>query len=169
MAGGWMRHTIEVPPLEERTVKRILIATDGSPAAKQAVEVGVELAASEGAMVLFVHVVPVADIVATSGFGLMAPVHHPVAASDEQLLDDAAEVADRADVPASVKLLRGNTVDEIVAHADSMNADLIVVGSRGHGAITSALLGSVSRGVLAESRRPVMIVRSVPVAAPAAV
>jgi nucleotide-binding universal stress UspA family protein len=88
--------------------------------------------------------------------------------SDEQLLDDAAEVADRADVPASVKLLRGNTVDEIVAHGDSMDADLIVVGSRGHGAITSALLGSVSRGILAESRRPVLIVRSAPVAAPAA-
>jgi nucleotide-binding universal stress UspA family protein len=48
-----------------------------------------------------------------------------------------------------------------------MNADLIVVGSRGHGAITSALLGSVSRGILAESRRPVMIVRSTPVVEPA--
>ena len=149
-------------------MKRILIATDGSPAAKQAVEVGVELAAGEGATVLFVHVVPIADIVSTSGFGLMAPVPHPLAVSDEQLLDDAAEVADRAGVPALVTLLRGNTVDEIVAHADSMDADLIVVGSRGHGAITSALLGSVSRGILAESRRPVLIVRSAPVAAPAA-
>lgn len=149
-------------------MKRILIATDGSPAAKQAIEVGVELAESEDAAILFVHVVPVADIVATSGFGLMAPVPHPLAASDEQLLDDALAIADRADVPASVKLLRGNTVDEIVAYADSMNADLIVVGSRGHGAITSALLGSVSRGVLAESRRPVMIVRSTPVVEPAA-
>ena len=57
-------------------------------------------------------------------------------------------------------MLRGDTVNEIVAYADSHDVDLIVVGSRGHGAIASALLGSVSRGVLAESKRPVLIVRA---------
>jgi nucleotide-binding universal stress UspA family protein len=40
-----------------------------------------------------------------------------------------------------------------------------VVGSRGHGAIANAVIGSVSRGVLHESRRPVLIVRGAHVAA----
>ena len=57
-------------------------------------------------------------------------------------------------------LLRGDTVDEIVAFADSHDVDLIVVGSRGRGAISGALLGSVSRGILGESKRPVLIVRA---------
>ena len=59
----------------------------------------------------------------------------------------------------------GDTVDEIVAYADSHDADLIIVGSRGRGALAGTLLGSVSRGVLRESRRPVLIVRAAPVAA----
>jgi len=65
-------------------------------------------------------------------------------------------------------LLRGDTVDEIVAYADSHDVDLIVVGSRGHGGLASALLGSVSRGILGESKRPVLIVRAAAVAALAA-
>jgi nucleotide-binding universal stress UspA family protein len=62
-------------------------------------------------------------------------------------------------VTSYTKLLRGDPVDEIVAYADTVDADLIVVGSRGHGAVASALLGSVSRGILREARRPVLVVR----------
>jgi nucleotide-binding universal stress UspA family protein len=67
-------------------------------------------------------------------------------------------------VPAATKLLRGDPVDEIVAYADSLDVDLLVIGSRGHGALASALLGSVSCGVLRESKRPVLVVRAAPVA-----
>jgi nucleotide-binding universal stress UspA family protein len=42
-----------------------------------------------------------------------------------------------------------------------VDADLIIIGSRGHGAISSALIGSVSRGVLHGTTRPVLIVREV--------
>ncbi len=55
-------------------------------------------------------------------------------------------------------MLSGDPVDEIVAHAVSLDADLIVLGSRGRGAFASALLGSTSRGVIAEARRPVLVV-----------
>jgi nucleotide-binding universal stress UspA family protein len=65
-------------------------------------------------------------------------------------------------------MLRGDPAGEIVAHADTIGADLIIVGSRGHGAIASALLGSVSRGVLHEARRPVLVVRGTAVPAEAA-
>ena len=52
---------------------RILIATDGSPSADEAVDFGLELAADQGATVTFVDVVPALDVVPMSGFGLPGP------------------------------------------------------------------------------------------------
>ena len=105
--------------------------------------------------------VPLFDLVSTNGFGLVGRVPYEPTASDESVLDDAIAVADREDVPAISKLLRGDAVTEIIAYADLIGADLIVVGSRGHGTVASALLGSVSRRVLTHSERPVLIVRAV--------
>ena len=151
-------------------MKKILIATDGSASSAEAVDFGVELAAEHEAKVIFVHVAPALDILPVAGYGIgggIPRVPHELDAFDRASLEDAEEIAARKDVEASSKLLVGNAVDEIVAYADSQGADLIVVGSRGHGTLASVLLGSVSRGVLSESKRPVAVIRglaSAPVA-----
>ena len=141
-------------------MKRIMVATDGSPSSAEAVLFGVELADEHESELIFVHVVPVLDIVPASGFGSIGGAFpHEPTEHDKTMLVEAAEVAAASGIVATTALLRGDTVDEIVAYADSHDVDLIVVGSRGHGAIAGALLGSVSRGVLGESKRPVLIVR----------
>ncbi len=52
--------------------------------------------------------------------------------------------------------VQGPTVDTILAEAEQLQADLIVVGSHGHGATHDLLVGSVSSGVIRESRVPVL-------------
>ena len=152
-------------------MEKILIAIDGSPASDEAVEFGVELAAEQNAAVIFVHVVRLLDIVPMTCFGMAAGARpHEVTEEEKQPLVEAKAAAEHQGVHVTAKLLIGDAVDEIVACADNLDVDLIVIGSRGHGELTSALLGSVSRGVLSESKRPVVIVRereSVPLRAPA--
>jgi nucleotide-binding universal stress UspA family protein len=143
-------------------MKKILIATDGSDSSAEAVAFGVELAAEHEANVIFVHVAPALDVIAEAAYGMAGAiprVPHKLTAHDRAPLEEGEQVAAREGVQASSKLLVGDAVDEIVAYADSLGADLIVIGSRGHGAFASALLGSVSRGVLSESKRPVAIIR----------
>jgi nucleotide-binding universal stress UspA family protein len=140
-------------------MKKVLVATDGSASAAEAVRFGIELAAEHEAEVIFVHVVPEVDVVPVAVFGMTGAFPHEPSPEDRALLDDAAALAAEHGVVCTTALLKGDTVEEIVAFADSHDVDLIVVGTRGHGAIAGALLGSVSRGILRETKRPVLVVR----------
>ena len=62
-------------------MKKILIATDGSPSALQAVELGLELAAEQEAQPVFVHVAPGTEVLPVTGFA-MGPVSVPHEVTD---------------------------------------------------------------------------------------
>jgi nucleotide-binding universal stress UspA family protein len=146
---------------KEDTMNTIVIATDGSESAAEAVKFGLELAAEQDAEPIFVHVVPGVDVLPPAGFGVtVAPsVPHVLSDEDRLPLQEALEIAAEQGIEARTELLVGHPAAEIVTYADTVDADLIVIGSRGHGTFASALLGSVSRGVLHDSRRPVLVVR----------
>jgi nucleotide-binding universal stress UspA family protein len=86
-------------------------------------------------------------------------VPHAIEDYDYESLEEAVRLAHEQELTAQAKLLTGDAPKEIVKYAETIDADLIVVGSRGHGAITGTLLGSVSRGILHAAKRPVLIVR----------
>jgi len=152
--------------MQDESKTRVLIATDGSPAAQHALEVGAELANEEQATVTIVYVVPESELVSRNGFGLVGPVRYEPTPIDLAVIENGVAIAESRDVPTISKLLYGDTVTEILDCADALEVDLIVMGSRGRGAIASAILGSVSHDVLARSKRPVLIVQAVPATAP---
>jgi nucleotide-binding universal stress UspA family protein len=149
-------------------MQQILIATDGSPSAQEAVDVGLELAKEQGADVTFVHVTPSEEIRGGRG-GSHALTHRDEIDESETALKEAAGAADRAGVSYALERFSGETIETIVALADSKNADLIVLGSRGRNPVASAILGSVSQGVLRQASRPVLVVKGSKTPAEAAV
>lgn len=148
-------------------MKKILIATDGSASAREAVEIGLELASEQDAQVTVVHVAPLLDVYPWAGVGVASAFPHDVTAADRAPLVEADELGRERGIDVETVLVRGDPVDEIVAFADSEDVDLVVLGSRGHGAFASALLGSVPLGVMHETRRPVLVVRGARVPEPA--
>lgn len=140
-------------------MRQIVIATDGSPSAQDAVDVGLELAKEHGADVTFVHVTVPDEYI--GGRLAARPIPHRAEMDEsETALKAAADAAEDAGISYALERISGDTVDTIVGIADGKDADLIVVGSRGRGPMRAALLGSVSRGILQHAKRPVLVVKA---------
>jgi nucleotide-binding universal stress UspA family protein len=139
-------------------MNRLLIAIDGSPAADAAVQAGVQLAAEQKGGVVLLHVIDAVDVVAPA-FGPI--VVNPIEEGDpedDETLSAAAEVARAHGVPFELKLVAGFDYETILATADEIDAELIVLGSNRHGTLGTAFFGSVSKEVLKRARRPVLVV-----------
>lgn len=148
--------------------RRILVAFDPSANAQRALEEAVDLAEATHARLTVMTVAPdPIDWVVDGGFGA------PISRIDEEraferVLDRAID-AIPGHQPVESILARGAAGPAIVREARVGGHDLIVMGSRGRGELTSLLLGSVSRHVLHASPVPVLVVHhalAVPVPVP---
>ncbi len=137
-------------------MKRIVIGTDGSAGGREAAEQGVKLARATGAIATLVYV-------RQSPLPILGDPYYQRALSAElrrarAAVDEAAAYAAEAGVDTEVEILEGDPAEQIVELARLRDADLIVVGSRGLGAVAGALLGSVSWAIVHHADRPVLVV-----------
>ena len=138
-------------------MERILLATDGSASAAHALEVAVTLAADTGAALDLVTVRP-PHIAGRAGSG--GPINDVDSQSGaERVLEEAAARVASLGREGTRHALHGDPAEEIALLAGKVGADLIVVGSRGHGGVVGTLMGSVSQSLLKSSPVPVTVVR----------
>ena len=147
----------------------ILIAYDGSSDAKAAIARAGELMNGQAATVLTVWE-PFVDVMTRTGAGLSLMPDMV----DFAQLDDASErsareraqegvgVANDAGLKAQprIRVRHATIADTIMAEADEVGAQSIVMGTRGLTGVKSFLLGSVSHAVLQRADRPVVVVPS---------
>jgi nucleotide-binding universal stress UspA family protein len=142
--------------------RNILVAVDGSRHAEQALMDAIDLAESEHArLTLFTAVLPPPTVTYFGAGAAVAELAHDAEAkAAEILLRAVASVP--ADVSVTTVLTRQPVVRALLRQIEAGHHDLVVMGSRGRGAVRSALLGSVSHGVLHHSPVPVLIVHAEP-------
>jgi nucleotide-binding universal stress UspA family protein len=164
--------------LDGTNVKRILVPIDFSDVTPGVIDVAQQLAKAIGAEVHLVHVkeLTAATAPGTLGYGLagmpeLAPMSGlPVAGFEtmpEPIPEDASQKSKlaqwqkqiaRGGVKVSLHQPVGAVAEEILNQADEINADLIVMGTHGHGAMYNLLVGSATEGVLKHTTRPVLLV-----------
>ncbi len=134
--------------------ERIVVGVDGSSASIDALRWAVRQASLTGATVE--AVIAWRYPMAFGGYPIAAETDWPSNAA--QVLDTAlgqAQVSEAA--PVTRKVVEGHPAQVLVEAA--ADADLLVVGSRGHDSFAGMLLGSVSEHVTAHASCPVLVVR----------
>jgi len=145
--------------------QRILVPTDGSALSKKAVKSAVELAASLGAELVAVNVVPRYPRSYFEG-GLavstteVARVEKQWTEHGQVLADEVGKAAEKAGVRARAVTVRSDLVAEaILSAARKYKCDLIVMASHGRKGIKRLLLGSETQHVLTHGNIPVLVLR----------
>ena len=133
----------------------IVVGTDGSKGSEAALSAGFDLAKRLGTKVLVVTVAHESDLLGGSVYQRKLSEHLDRARA---ALDAAKTMADEAGVEAEFEVFEGDAAEQIAMIAESRDADLVVVGTRGHGGIAGSLFGSVSADVIRRSKRPVVVV-----------
>ena len=132
----------------------ILVAWDGSEHAKHALAEAVDLARTQDARLT--HLTVAAPPHVWPGYVLPITQADLDSAAEQILAEGAALVPEG--IPVSGRSAAGHPGTELLKRAAAADEDLIVVGSRGRGAVRSAVLGSVSHFVLNHATVPVLIV-----------
>ena len=136
--------------------KNILLAVDGSEYSHKAIEYAKSLTERYGANLWLVHVFShTSDLL---GYQDFEKLYAKRKSAGQAVLDSAKKILGSTTFKVHEELLEGSEAEAILTVAENHRADLIVMGTRGFGAVKGMLVGSVSRKVIHLSTCPVMVV-----------
>lgn len=141
----------------EQPLHRIVVGADGSPSSRHAVEWAANQAALTGGTL---QLAAVWHWPVNYGYPVPLAPHYDPAAEAFKLLDEEAAVVRLAhpDLDVRTAVVQGSAAQVLVEL--SRGADLLVVGTRGHGELIGMVIGSVSEHCVVHAHCPVVVVRA---------
>jgi nucleotide-binding universal stress UspA family protein len=149
----------------KRMYKKILVATDGSPLSKKAVRSAIDLAATLGAELVALYVVPRYPVSYFEGGVTIST--QDVARIEKQWSDKGQTVVDAVRAAAEAEGIKSRAVvarsdlvaESILSAVKKYKCDLVVMASHGRRGLKRILLGSETQHVLTHSSVPVLVLR----------
>ncbi|HEY9730460.1 MAG TPA: universal stress protein [Drouetiella sp.] len=144
-------------------IKNVVVAIDGSAAALNAAKAAVKLFSlhDRDAQVTFINVVSVRPM-----YKFISPVQFVAAIEDNLVMSGEASLAEAEKELSQLGVTKldnvlknGEPAEEIINFADSIKADLIVLGAQGRSAVEKFLMGSVSQRVSTFAKCSVAVIK----------
>src|SRR5919112_4520577 len=138
-----------------RLLMKILLATDGSENTAQATKAAIDIAKRRGSEIHLIHV----------WHDVHTPHAHAFVKSElrqqgREILDEEAKrIGEKGGTVTRSHLREGRTFEVVLKLGDELEADLLLVGSRGHRGLRRMLVGSNSEAIVHHAHRPVLVVR----------
>jgi nucleotide-binding universal stress UspA family protein len=136
----------------------ILIPTDGSEQAANAVEEGLNLANQLDASVHVLHVVDQFEAKIVPITGAQEEKRAEYVEHGERITEEVAALAEEAGLDCVTSVQTGIAHERIADYVEEHDVDLVVIGSRGLGGVGEMLLGSTADKVVRLVDRPVTVV-----------
>jgi nucleotide-binding universal stress UspA family protein len=138
---------------------KILVPVDGSANARRALEKAVAMAKDSASPVTAIYVMEKPPTVYVESQKVLDGAMAKYKKEADAILDECEAFAASLGVKIEAVTAQGEPAGIIVGYAEKGGFNMIVMGSRGRGKITEAVLGSVSSKVLKDARCPVVIVK----------
>ena len=137
--------------------KLIVVALDGSAHSLKAVDYARELAEKHDSKLILLHAFhSTSDLRGSEGFNQMVGKRKQMG---EEIIKDACKRLGQVSFEVEEDLIEGPATEAIVSVVEARNADLVVMGTRGMGALKGLLFGSVSTKVTHYAPCSVLVVR----------
>jgi nucleotide-binding universal stress UspA family protein len=137
----------------------IIVGTDGSARARQAVDAAIEMAVAFGADLVIVEAYQPTTRLPKDLPAELADVVTPMS-SIEHTLDEALANAQEAGARATVRSIAGDPADVLLGVAEELDAAVIVVGNKGIGSLKRFVLGNVPSKVVHHAPCSIFIVHT---------
>ncbi len=139
------------------TYASILVPFDGSDASKKALERACRLSKMDGAGVTVMYAIPRYEEMI--GFFRTSSIQKSLMEEARKITDVAKDFASAQDVRVETVIEEGPAGDKVVAAANRLSSDLIVMGSYGWRGVNKAIMGSTAERVIMNASCPVLVVR----------
>jgi nucleotide-binding universal stress UspA family protein len=136
-------------------IKHIVIALDDVGEPKKGLEKAIYIAKLSGAKITGVNV----TVVAPTLVAAVTNYRDYLTKKAQEMLDSVKESCEKQGVQFASKILHGSPASEIAKFAEEEKVDLVIVGSRGLGGITGAILGSVANSLVHKSKVSVLVLK----------